>query len=68
MIESAKRCRIENPELWLADVLSRVNDTPAHELADLLPERWKLLRENAAVRQIATATARRREFAVTRSR
>jgi len=68
MIESAKRCRIENPEIWLADVLARVNDTPAHELADLLPDRWKLLRENAVVRQIAAATARRRAFAAMRPR
>ncbi len=65
MIESAKRCRIENPAIWLADVLARVNDTPEHELADLLPDRWKLLHENAAVRQIESAAARRREFAVT---
>ena len=68
MIESAKRCRIENPEIWLADVLARVNDTPEHELADLLPDRWKLLRENATVRQIDAAAARRREFVATRPR
>ena len=68
MIESAKRCRIENPAIWLADVLARVNDTPEHELADLLPDRWKLLHENDAVRQIADAAARRREFAATRPR
>ncbi len=66
MVESAKRCRIENPAIWLADVLARVNDTPADELPDLLPDRWKLLHENAAVRQIDAAAARRREFAATR--
>ena len=68
MVEWAKRCRIENPELWLADVLARVNDTPEHEIGDLLPDRWKLLRENAAVQQIAAAAARRREFAAVRPR
>jgi hypothetical protein len=53
------------PAIWLADVLARVNDTPEHELADLLPDRWKLLHENDAIRQIESAAARRREFAVT---
>ncbi|MBX3374821.1 MAG: hypothetical protein KF817_13400 [Phycisphaeraceae bacterium] len=48
--------------------LARVNDTPEHERADLLPDRWKLLNGNAAVRQIAAAAARRRAFAVTRPR
>lgn len=68
MVESAKACRIENPAIWLADVLARVNDTPEHERADLLPDRWKLLNGNAAVRQIAAAAARRRAFAVMRPR
>jgi hypothetical protein len=67
MIESAKRCGIAGPQIWLADVLARVNDTPEHELGDLLPDRWKLLHENAAVRRLATATARRRAFAATRA-
>jgi hypothetical protein len=49
-------------------VLARVNDTAEHERAALLPDRWKLLRENAAVRQIEAAAARRREFAATRPR
>ena len=59
------RCRIENPAIWLADVLARVTDTPEHELGDLLPDRWKLLRESAAVRHLAAAAARRRAFAAT---
>ena len=67
MIESAKRCGIDAPQIWLADVLARVNDTPEHELVDLLPDRWKLLHENAAVRQITAAAARRRAFNATRA-
>jgi hypothetical protein len=59
MVESAKRCGVD-PQRWLADVLARVTDTPPHELADLLPDRWKLLRENAAVRHIAAASSPRR--------
>ena len=31
-----------NPEVYLADVLIRIQDHPKSALADLLPHRWKL--------------------------
>ena len=40
MVESAKRAEL-NPEPWLRDVMARIADTPADELEDLLPDRWK---------------------------
>jgi transposase len=38
-------CKINNvnPELWLTDVLNRINDHKANKLAELLPSNWKPL-------------------------
>jgi hypothetical protein len=30
-----------DPQAWLADVLSRIADTPQSRLADLLPWNWR---------------------------
>jgi transposase len=30
-----------DPQAWLADVLARIADHPAHHLADLLPWNWR---------------------------
>ncbi len=30
-----------NPEVYLADVLIRINDQPKDRIAELLPHRWK---------------------------
>lgn len=40
LIETAKLNGID-PQAWLADVLARINDHPASQLADLLPWNWK---------------------------
>jgi transposase len=39
LIESAKLNGI-NPQLYLADVLARIADHPARQIADLLPWNW----------------------------
>jgi transposase len=36
-----------DPQAWLADVLTRIAEHPAHRLDELLPWNWQLLRENA---------------------
>ena len=36
LIESAKLSDVD-PKAWLADVLARIADHPAHKLAELLP-------------------------------
>ena len=40
LIESAKLNGI-NPELYLADVLTRIADHPARRIAELLPWNWQ---------------------------
>lgn len=32
-----------NPEMWLADILERINDHKMNKLEDLLPQNWKPL-------------------------
>ena len=39
LIVSAKMNDID-PQAWLADVLARIADHPAHRLDDLLPWNW----------------------------
>jgi hypothetical protein len=36
-----------DPQAWLADVLTRIAEHPAHRLDQLLPWNWQLLREGA---------------------
>ena len=36
-----------DPQAWLADVLTRIAEHPAHRLDELLPWNWQLLRESA---------------------
>jgi hypothetical protein len=40
LITTAKLNDID-PQAWLADVLARIADHPAHRIADLLPWNWK---------------------------
>jgi hypothetical protein len=36
-----------DPQAWLADVLTRIAEHPAHRLDELLPLDWQPLRESA---------------------
>ena len=36
-----------DPQAWLADVLTRIAEHPAHRLDELLPWNWQRLRESA---------------------
>lgn len=47
LIESAKLSDVD-PKAWLADVLARIADHPAHKLAELLPWNWKAAKTQAA--------------------
>ncbi len=38
-----------DPQAWLADVLARINDLPQTRLHELLPWKWKAIRERAKV-------------------
>jgi hypothetical protein len=40
LTETAKLCDID-PQAWLADVLTRLQDHPARRIAELLPWNWK---------------------------
>lgn len=40
LISNAK-LNVIDPQVWLADVLARIADTPQSRLADLLPWNWK---------------------------
>ena len=40
LIETAKLNRVD-PKAWLADVLARIADHPAHRLHELLPWNWQ---------------------------
>ena len=43
-----------DPKAWLADVIVRIADLPVKRLSELLPWKWKRLRdENAAAQQAA---------------
>jgi transposase len=42
-----------DPQAWLADVLARINDHPAHALADLLPWNWSAHVQSVASPQAA---------------
>jgi hypothetical protein len=39
-----------DPQAWLADVLGRIAEHPAHRIDDLLPWNWN---QNAAIKQAA---------------
>ena len=41
LIETAKLNDVD-PRAWLADVLARLHDYPAKQIADLLPWHWSL--------------------------
>src|SRR5208283_5386764 len=51
-------CKLNDvdPRAWLADVLARLPDHPAHRVGELLPWAWKARQEAAAS---ATTTNRR---------
>jgi hypothetical protein len=36
-----------DPQAWLADVLTRIAEHPAHRLDELMPWNWQRLRESA---------------------
>ncbi len=44
LISTCKRHKVE-PWAYLRDVLTRIPQTPADKLADLLPDRWQALTE-----------------------
>lgn len=52
LIETAKLNDVD-PKAWLADVLARIADHPAHKLDELLPWNWKAIRTQDAARQAA---------------
>jgi transposase len=49
LIESCKLNEVD-PRAWLADVLARLADHPAHRVAELLPWNWKAARLKAQAR------------------
>jgi transposase len=46
LITTAKMNDVD-PQVWLADVLARINDLPQNRLHELLPWEWKAIRERA---------------------
>jgi len=48
LIVTAKMAGVD-PQAWLADVLARIAEHPAHRLDELLPWNWKALREPIGV-------------------
>ena len=40
LIQTARLNGVD-PQAWLADVLARINDHPAHDLDALLPWNWR---------------------------
>jgi transposase len=52
LIVTAKMNDVD-PQAWLADVLSRIADHPAHRIEDLMPWNWKATRADQALSQAA---------------
>ncbi len=52
LIESAKLNRVD-PKAWLADVLARIADHPAHRLVELLPWNWQAARAPEVAKKAA---------------
>jgi hypothetical protein len=50
LIFSAKMNDVD-PQAWLADVLGRIAEHPAHRIDELLPWNWKT--QNTAIKQAA---------------
>jgi hypothetical protein len=48
LITTAKLNNID-PQAWLADVLARIAEHPAHRIDELLPWNWKALREETSI-------------------
>jgi transposase len=46
LIQTAKLNEID-PQAWLADVLARIAEHPAHRLDELLPWTWRALHRTA---------------------
>ncbi|MBS0001442.1 MAG: transposase domain-containing protein [Cyclobacteriaceae bacterium] len=40
LLNTCRKNDIE-PNVWLLDILNRINDHPVNKLDDLLPDRWK---------------------------
>jgi transposase len=47
LMETCKMNDVD-PQPWLADVLARLPDHPAHKVADLLPWNWKANQQSKA--------------------
>ena len=52
LIETAKLNGVD-PKAWLADVLARIADHPAHRLEDLLPWNWQAAHAHGATKKAA---------------
>jgi len=52
LIETAKLNGVD-PKAWLADVLARIADHPAHRLGDLLPWNWQAAHAHGATKKAA---------------
>ena len=52
LIHTAKLNAVD-PQVWLADVLARIADHPVNRVDELLPWKWKLHAETAALSQAA---------------
>ena len=52
LIELAKLSDVD-PKAWLADVLARIADHPAHQIDALLPWNWKATRQREPADQVA---------------
>jgi hypothetical protein len=50
LIETAKLNGVD-PKAWLADVLARIADHPAHRLDELLPWNWQAARAPEAAKK-----------------
>jgi transposase len=52
LIHTAKLNAVD-PQVWLADVLARIADHPVNRVDELLPWKWKVHAETAALSQAA---------------